>query len=82
MKEILAEPAAEVTADGPSEEKAIDDEISKEESKDKDLDEITQSSEIKKPLEDSVKLEQKEIEEIPVAAEVLSEEVKSDTKEE
>jgi hypothetical protein len=80
--EILAEPAAEVTADGPSEEKAIDDEISKEESKDKDLDEITQSSEIKKPLEDSVKLEQKEIEEIPVAAEVLSEEVKSDTKEE
>jgi hypothetical protein len=50
VKEILAEPVAEVTADGPSEEKTKDDEISKEESKDKDLDEITQSSELIKPI--------------------------------
>ena len=65
MKEILADPAA-ATADGPSEEKITDDKISKEEAAGKDLDEITQSSEIKKPIE-GTKLEPKVIDEVPVA---------------
>jgi len=66
VKEILADDSATATADGPSEEKTTDEKITKEEVSVKDIDEITQSSEIKKPIEGK-KLEPKEIDEIPVA---------------